>query len=59
MNKEKNKARLTIICAWCKKVLEFGDNFTFNFATGRISHGICKKCGRDMMKEYEKEKANG
>lgn len=31
------KPELTIICAWCKRVIQHG-------TSGKVSHGICPDC---------------
>ena len=46
------------ICAWCKRVLVEDNGFDAD------SHGICKKCHRELRKDPDKvrkqqEKAHG
>lgn len=41
--------RPTIICAWCRKLMEQGD-------PGPVSHGICDECTRKVLDENEGEK---
>jgi len=41
---------MKVICAWCGKVLQDGD------PKEPISHGICSKCAKDVLKDFEKVK---
>ncbi len=43
--------KTTIVCAWCNGVVQWGDNPTADFAYGKVSHGICRKCEIKMEKE--------
>ena len=45
------KVTVTIICAWCKKVMTWGDHPVTDFALRKVSHGICKKCSKALLKE--------
>lgn len=35
---------MTVVCAWCDKVLQFVPD-------AQVSHGICRKCARQMSDE--------
>jgi len=34
------------ICAWCGKTIKVGETID-----GKVSHGICSKCKREVLKE--------
>lgn len=39
---------MTIVCAWCKKVMNWGRPFH------PISHGICQKCAGKVEEEIKR-----
>jgi len=49
---------MTTVCAWCKKVLQWGSEPTIDFALGRISHGICAACAKDVKNGFIKKGVN-
>lgn len=42
---------MTVICAWCSKILRVTSTHT-----DLVSHGICKKCAEKAEREYKEGK---
>lgn len=54
---------MTIMCAWCGKIIKQGITPTSGLSDNNISHGCCKECAKIMIdvhlrQEYEKERVN-
>lgn len=41
---------MTVVCAWCKKVIEIKEG------PDVITHGVCKKCKEAQLKLIEQTK---
>jgi ParB-like chromosome segregation protein Spo0J len=46
-----NKMKITILCSWCNRIIQWGDNPTMDFAHGKVSHGICFDCAKRFLEE--------
>jgi rRNA maturation endonuclease Nob1 len=44
-----NRRQIREVCAWCPKIIRKGRRATM------LSHGICKRCGRKLIREYERK----
>jgi hypothetical protein len=51
--KRKYQRNMIVQCAWCKKVLkkDKGDILKEEERNMKISHGICSKCSKKLIKE--------